>query len=162
MVAVLPGGWEYIPIAYDNYNSAWGDGCAVPRYPPAVPRRGRHALLARGSGRPCGWPGSLGTRPAACSLADRILAHRRPGVRLGFRHRWGHLRLLPCLESLTTRSDRSPQVRVTLHFTLSDARLSFRLSTLNVRRDTRIRPLTLRELLEQVPSASAIAARAPH
>ncbi len=51
---------------------------------------------------------------------------------------------------------------MTLHFTLSDARLSLRLSALNVRRDTRIRPLTLRELLEQVPSASAIAARAPH
>src|SRR5271165_3831225 len=124
MVAVLPGGWEYLPIAYDNYNSAWGDGCAVPRYPPAVPRRGRHALLAPGNGRPCGRPGSLGTRPPACSLADRILAHRRPGVRLGFRHRRGDLRLLPGLESLTTRSDRSPQVRVTHNSSLRDERLA--------------------------------------
>jgi hypothetical protein len=32
VVAVLPGGWECLPIAYDNYNSAWGDQSHLDRF----------------------------------------------------------------------------------------------------------------------------------
>ena len=66
-------------------------------------------LLGR-SGRHRGRPRSLGPRPAAGSLADRALACRRPGIRLGLDHRRRDLRLLPRVEGLATRSDRSPPV----------------------------------------------------
>src|SRR5690349_9319206 len=45
-------------------------------------------------------------------MADRTLARRRAGLRLGVGHRRRDLRLLPRLESLAPRPDRGPPLRV--------------------------------------------------
>ena len=64
-------------------------------------------------------------RPAARPLADATLDRRHPGRRLGLAHGGRDLRLLPGVEGIATRSDRSPQIRVSSNSMSSFAQRSF-------------------------------------